>query len=1282
MPDYRHTTRSQKEVFLALTQLEHSHFYNLVDTITITGDFDLERMRRAVRKLSTEVPTLRANQVYHEGDIVSVLRDDELSLAYFDFSKDPTSDNKVKQLITESLEHDFDIQHDLLSHFIIAKQHQNQWLFVEYGSHILLDGWTNALVYNRLVDIYNNVPPDKTLKLGTLDDLITCEQKYINSLHYQKDRAYWRDYCAQLPAPLKLSCDDAPVGQQLRYRGHLDVALVTRLRALAQARKLRMSSLMLTLFGIFLGKLSGQAEFTVGIPVASRLDKQVRLAPGMVSTILPFGFSVPHDATLDEVSRRINHTLRRHLLHQRYHSEEMMRDIPPESRTQALFHTTLNVIAYEQNQCFEGCQVAFQNESNGYTANLAFDLFDRNPDGTLEFGITANGNLYTEATLTRYYERFLLLAERILDAPDASVSRYSLLTDREWQTHRTRAARPARQFETFNAYLARHVRTHPHMIAVKADDETLTYAALGEHAQRLAGVLAQMGVRQDDLVGVMLPRSIDWVICVVALYHLGATYLPLHADLPDERLCYMLDDAHGQVVITRDEERLHAIAPKVKTLSFSHHVPSQGPCIDAATLSPDTGAYMIYTSGSTGQPKGVLVPHEGIVDEFNAMQRACGIQPRDRMLQCSAMSFDVSCLELTLALLSGAGLVIADHSVITGDSARLADFVNHHDITHLFMTPAVLGCHTAQALPPHVTMFLTGEVTPKALLTRFGHCKQLINLYGPSEATVITINPHFSPNNMSLGTVIDTMHAYVLDEQHQLMPPGSYGELYVAGTGLAKGYINKPEMTHERFVPDLFRVDQRMYATGDRVYQDEAGRLFYLGRKDHQVKLRGQRIELGEIRNALLACQGVEEAHVLIEERGTLGQVLVAYIRTPTALPQETLKQQLRRTLPLYMVPNIIHTLHTLPLTPNGKLDMRQLRQHIEEECSDTAPDDVPEANAAEAIVCNIFASVLQCTTPVRPHQDFFMLGGHSLLAFKVIQQIQDAFGVELGVADLMANPTPRGVVAQLSCHQKYDALMPILKLRPGQTDHPHVWCMNIGSGIGWPYAGLLKYFPLEWPVYALQSASLKDRSYAPKSIDEIATDHVTRIRSVQPTGPYHLVGWSFGGQLAHTVATQLQQQGEQVDNLVIIDSYPTQAAALVSHRLNKHDPAMERLVRAILNEDVSHIEDWDAAVNARFNVSNGPNGSLLDTIVEELNTSMALMDSYHPHHYDGDVLFIEGKADELRDASQVPEAWAPHVSGQIYVHQADFLHETLMNTEALECYAPVVAQHLNARMT
>ena len=1285
MPAYRPTTRSQKEVYLALTQLQQPHFYNLVDTTVITGDFDVDRMRYAMRQLSNDLASLRGHVFYHDGDIVCQAGSDHLEIDYIDLSEDQQYEQTTRQLIDSYLHHDFDIKHSTLARFSIIKQPNNHWLFAEYGSHILLDGWTHALVYNRLVNSYNG---EENEAPNTLDDILASEKTYLSGPDYPRDQAYWQAYCEQLPAPLKLAHEEAPAGPQVRTHQILNPALVKRLRALCHTRKLRISSVLLATFGLFFSKQSGQREFSVGLPVAGRIDRKTRTAPGMMSTIVPFGFSIAPDSTLQDIIVSVNRTLRHHLVHQRYHSEEMMRDIPPEQRGNALFCTTLNVLAYEQSKSFKDCQVRFKSVSNGHTTHLAVDLFDRTPDGNIEFNIAANGHLFTAEQIEQYASRFERLLAQVLDAPDEPVSHYSLLSDQERDAHAAYAARPERPFTTFNHYLAHQQRTQPQAVAVVEGDNAVTYDALLQKAHRLAGLLTEQGIRQGDCVGVMIPRSIDWVTCVVALYHLGVTYLPLHADLPDERLRYMLDDANAQLVICRDTARIESLAPGLRTVVFSHEAIDQAAPCAAAAVRPEDGAYLIYTSGSTGKPKGVLVPHEGLVDEFVAMQNACGITAGHRLMQCSAMSFDVSCLEVRLALLSGAALVITDHSVITGDSHALADFITHHGVTHLFMTPAVLGCHSAHAMPAHVTLFLTGEATPKALLERFSHCKQLINLYGPSEATVITINPQFSADNMSLGHVIDTMHVYVLDEQRRLMPPDSTGELFVTGTGLAKGYIGKPSMTAERFVPDLFHPDRMMYATGDRVYMDREGQLFYLGRKDGQIKLRGQRIELGEIRNALLSCPNVEEAHVLIESHGTLGQTLVAYLRAASPVSQEALKQQLRKTLPLYMVPNVIHTLKTLPLTPNGKLDMRRLSQYVEEQQQADATDEEAPANEAESVVCHIFSTVLQLPAPVSPDDDFFMMGGHSLLAFKVIHQVQEAFGVELNVADLMLNPTPRGIVAQLASDQRYDPLMPTLRLRAGSPDCPPIICLHSGLGIGWPYTGFLPYFPLEWPVYALQSASLRDSHYTPESVIQVAQDHLQRIRELQPHGPYHLVGWSMGGHVAYTIAALLQQQGETIASLVLIDSYPAESASRIYTHLQQDNAAAlhqlrERLVSLVFNDDVPPEDDWLSAVDARFNINVARDGHLLDTFVQQLTHSIVMMQHHQPLRYNGDILLIEATAqDELRADNLSPSDWQDYITGEITTQSVPFLHEALLQSKALECYAEVLTDYIAARMT
>lgn len=1246
-----------------------------MDVITIKGALDPARLLSSIEKSGQETSSIYANFAYKNGRIDVVDRDYSNAFELIDVSAREYPMQDAEAIISEYIHNDLDIGKDLLFKFVLIKIDATTWLLAEYCNHILMDGWGHSLVYSRIVDIYNHTDASSAITLGHQQALNECETRYADSPAYIKDRDYWQQYCAELPPPLRMSMEDKPAESLLRFRARLVGPLEQRLRAFADTRQLRLSGLLLALFGIFLGKMSGESRFTVGMPVAARKDKAARNVPGMMANILPLEIVTGPDDTLDDVARHIGRTLRKHLVHQCYRYEDMVRDRAREGTFGALFHMTLNVVAYDQNMAFDGCEVAFQNVANGYTSDLSIDVFDRNADGSLEIGLNANGSLYTQALLAQYYDRFLLMIERVMANAEQPLRDLSLLTDEELQAHMARARRPAPVFNTVTERFAAIVQAHAERTAVSAGDASLTYGVLAQRVAAVAAQLADTGVAQGDRVGVMLPRGLDWIVSLLALYQLGATYLPINRDLPDARIRYMLDDAAVRTVIvdkagatqTLDAQCIEWVMPAMLDGDTMHQ---------PAALTPDTGAYIIYTSGSTGQPKGVLVPHQGIVDEVVAMQKSTRIQPGDRLMQSSAASFDVSCLEVMLGLLSGAHLVIADTQVMAGESARLKDFIATQGITHLFLTPSVLAAHPQDTLPAEVTLILTGEAASKSLLERFAHCQRVLNLYGPSEATIVTINDQFSPYDLSLGTPIDSMRTYVLDPQRRLLPPGTMGELYVAGTGLAQGYLNLPEMTEVRFLPDLFVPGEKMYATGDLVYQTLDGRLIYCRRRDDQVKLRGLRIELGEIRTALLQHPAVEEAHVAVESHPTLGATLIGYVRATSATPHD-LKTHLRQTLPPYMVPSVIHTLDVLPLTPNGKLDKKRLQAQLQDPMAADASAEAAWMTPAEAILCDIFASVLQHEGPVHKDQDFFMLGGHSLLAFKVIERVRQRFDIELSIADLLSHPTPSAIATQLSHHQHTDALAPLLQLRSGEDDAPPIFCMNIGSGIGWPYVGLLPYFPAEWPVYAFQSGSLKDANYNPASIDEVAEHHIERMRSMWPSGPYHVVGWSLGGQIAHKVAAKLQEKGCEVASLVVIDSYPMQSTHMIDRRLEKQDPAVERLVCAIINREVSQDEDWDAAVNAHFNLDAATHGSLLDTLIKEVNRSITMMDIYTPSHYQGDMLFIEGSGDALRDEAQVPEAWASHVSGEIKVEFVDFAHEALMNPEALVHYAPSVTRHI-----
>lgn len=1272
-------TRSQEEVFLAHTQLAHSSFYNLMDVITIKGNLDAERLHRAIAGMMSETDTLGINFTHQNGGVRPVHRADIFLFEERDLRKESNPTAAAHQLIDAFIHEDLDIQRDVLLCFRLFRIADDTWMMAEYCNHIILDGWGHSLIYNRIVELYNQPGSASPTPLGHQADLEACDTRYAGSPTFEKDRTYWADYCNQLADPLRLAYDDRSANELLRFRARLKGPLEERLRALAAERKLRFSSLLLTMFGIFLGKMSGQPRFTVGMPVAARVDKEARNIPTMLANILPMEIVAQPDDTLDDVARHINRTLRRHLLHQCYRYEDMVRDRARQGAPGALFHMTLNVVAYDQDQTFDGCSVSFQNVANGPAEDLGIDVFDRNADGSLEIGFNANGSVYTAELLEQYYDRFLLLAERIAEAPNAPLRTLSLLTDDELASLRERALRPLPPFESINDRFAAVCATHGHQTAVVAEGRQISYATLAQHVDALAYRLAEQGVRQGDRVGVMMPRGIEWVTSLLALYHLGATYLPINPELPTARIRYMVENAQARLVITQHPDVVQDIDANLVafTLPDLSNVKERQP---AATLTPETEAYLIYTSGSTGHPKGVLVPHQGLVDEYIAMQKAAQVTPSAHVMQSSALSFDVSCLEVRLALLSGATLVVADTNVMAGSSDALRQFLTAQHISHLFLTPSVLAAHATHALPDDVTLILTGEATPRATLERFQHCRHVLNLYGPSEATVISINPCFTPQDMSLGRTIDSMRTYVLDPQQQLLPPGTVGELYTAGTGLATGYLGQPDITQKRFIADLFCPDQRMYATGDLVYQTLDGRLLYMGRKDDQVKLRGLRIELEEVRNALLQYPDVEEAHVSIETHPEHGQLLVGYVRANTSIAQNALKASLRRTLPGYMVPSMIHTLDSLPLTANGKLDKRRLRDMLAQQrvTMDTQTDAANDQKitATEAMICDIFASVLKCPSPVAPDQDFFLLGGHSLLGFQVLQQVKAAFGIELNIAEFMEHATPRDVVRMIFSDHQYDSFAPLLCLRPGQPGHTPIFCFHPAGGIGWPYAGLLKYFPSEWPVYVLQSPSLKDSHYQPESLEAIARDYIARMRSVQATGPYHLVGWSFGGHIAHTIGAMLQAEGERVDTLAMVDNYPRPSTKFTADDV----VILGRLAQAVLNKKAEEITDWDADLSNAMGLPKTQQ-KILDMVVREFKTALGLMQNCDIQHFDGDMFFIRAKEDTLRDADQVPAMWAPHISGEVIIKEVGFTHEAIMQTRALPSFAPELTDYIRMRI-
>ncbi|WP_082153017.1 non-ribosomal peptide synthetase [Brenneria goodwinii] len=1262
-------SRSQEEVYLALAKIPHSSFYNLANKIEIHGNLDPTRLENSIRALFHEVDSLRArffmsNEVVKQRIVPSRYYDNwSLPIHYFDSKKD--YEIEIDKCINERINYDVDISQDELLHYELFKITDNHWYLLEMCNHLVLDGWAHSLIYRYLVSNYNNsnIPP-----LGEMQDLINCEINYLAGNERLRDREYWHKYCIDLPNPVRLSPEDRPLTSLLRYRKTLSGPLNQQLRNTAVQLGLRLSSLLLTLFSAYLARMSGKNEFVVGLPVASRQDRKIRNIPGMTANALPLIIRLSEQTTLADLAKSINRQLRKHLIHQRYRYEDLARELNLGSKSQPLFYTTINIVSYDQDETFEGCQVFHKNIADGPAINFGVDIFDRNIDGRLEIGFNANGSVYQEDDLELHYNRFLLLLSRIIDTPEKPLLHLDLLTKIERARYTYLPQHMHHNGVTFNSAFNRQVCATPTAIAIECPAMVLSYSILDNMVNNLSNQLTNQGVTKGDIVAVLLPRNADLVITFIALLRIGAVYLPINDDLPMARIQYILGDAAPRILLYHPEMAQIA-APFVNNIqSIVYCRPSADNNSPFPTQTDiNDNAYIIYTSGSTGLPKGVMVSHRGIANMGISLGKKYGVFPGDRILQFSSLSFDASISEFCIAILNGATLVMEEKGLLL-PGETLASTLFKRNISHLTITPSLLAYHRSEDIPSNITLIFAGESATKKHLIKFSHCKKIYNGYGPTEATICaTVNTQFGPNDMSLGEAIDNVRIYVLDARHNPVPSGAFGELYIAGCGVAKGYINQKKMTDERFLPDIINPQERMYASGDWVYIDANGRIFYQGRKDGQIKLHGLRIETGEIKNTLVEIEGVNDAAVLLRPNAKGDSVLTAYVSAADTLSPQWLKKELRHRLPDYMVPTCIQVVPTLPITLHGKLDTAHLPI-----INQNTPDQQKhqQVNAMLEIVCTIFSKVLSSST-ITADSDFFEQGGHSLLAFRALRKIKDTFGTEISIADFFSSPTPSqllDIIHQCPDNSSFDH---ILSLRP-DGDLPPLFCIHPAGGIGWPYAALLKYLPENQPLYAIQSPVLQQPDYKPQSIDVIAEKYIRSIRSIQPHGAYFLLGWSFGGHIAHKIATQMQRMGEKVNFLAMLDNYPNP-----SSKFTPDDKLIiSRLTRAVLGKNVAQVSNLNGELSKNFGLSQSDD-MLLSMIINDFKNTYSLMKASNFDRYDGDLLFIRASEDNLRDSDQVPDNWRPYVTRKITVHEVTATHEEIMRSDTLKTYAPFLVEAL-----
>ncbi|MEV7770270.1 amino acid adenylation domain-containing protein [Kitasatospora sp. NPDC086791] len=1279
---------AQRRLWLIDRMEGPSALYNVPLALRLTGELDAAALEAALNDVVTRHESLRTLVAEADGEPYQRIRPAgraRVTVEVLPAGTDPR----------DCAERPFDLAADLPVRAHLIPAGPDEHLLVLVLHHIAGDGWSMGPLLRDLTEAYTHrlggeSPTWEPLPVQYADYALW--QRALLGDEADPDSpaarqlAYWRATLADLPEELTLPAD-RPRRADSGHRGDrvartLGADLHRALAALSREHRVTLFMTLQAALAALLTRLGAGTDVPIGSVVAGRSDESLDDLVGFFVNTLVLRTDTSGDPTFAELLARVRETDLGAYAHQDVPFDRLVEELNP-ARSLARHPLFQVMLVLQSNEDADLELPGLRAGALPATTGVAkFDLsaileesFDPagEPAG-IDFAIDFATDLFDRETVEALARRFERLLTAVTSRPELRIGAVDLLAADERAELVTGGYTPLGEAPLVPAAFEALAATTPDAVALVCGSDTLTFAELNARANTLAHRLIAAGIGPDTVVALALPRSAEAVVALLAVLKAGGAYLPLDAGYPADRTAATLADATPGLVLTDDRWARPDLLAGLPLMDVHADAtgPATGPATDPAPrASAQHAAYVIHTSGSTGRPKGVVVPHDSIAARLVAHRaRLTEGHGRRRVALVTSLCFDGS-WEGLLWLLSGHELHLVGDDV-RSDAGALVRYVRRERVDALCVTPSFAEQLIEAGLlddPAPAVLVLGGEAVGRRLWTRVREAPATAghNLYGPTEAALYALGrPIDTAPTPGLGSVVPGSRAYVLDERLAPVPPGVPGELYLAGAGLARGYLGRPGQTAERFVADPFVPGARMYRTGDLVRRTRDGGTDYLGRTDHQVKIRGFRIEPGEIEHVLTRHPLVTAAAVLPHEHPTAGTRLVAYVAAEDGLDPAELRSLAAGSLPGYMVPVAVVPLAALPLTGTGKLDRAALPEPDFGQFTGGRPARTPQ----ERELCALFAQALGLDT-VGIDDDFFDLGGHSLLATGLLAGIRATLGVDLGMRTLFEAPTVAALARRLDTgrpEQPRDALDVLLPLRTGGSRAP-LFCVHPAAGISWVYSGLLRHLD-DRPVYGLQARGL--RGGAPASVAEMAEDYVRQIRSVRPTGPYHLLGWSFGAVVAQEMAVRLQAEGETVGVLALLDGLPVTAA----------DADVEAGAGEPLDEPADALAEL--LLSLGYDPADGRGQAELTAVLGEAAAELPevfarhrkLMAEHVPGRYRGDAVYVGATLDKPADWPH-ERSWRPYLDGRIEPHRLACAHGELTRPEPLARIAAVLVEKL-----
>ncbi|WAL51075.1 enterobactin non-ribosomal peptide synthetase EntF [Klebsiella variicola subsp. tropica] len=1165
----------------------------------------------------------------------------------------------------------------------------DRWYWYQRYHHLLVDGFSFPAITRQIAAIYRawqrgEATPESPFT--PFAEVVDEYQRYAGSEAWQRDKAFWQAQRQALPAPASLSA--APLGGRAAgsdiWRMKLEMNADAFRRLAGHAPQCQPADLALALTTLWLGRLCNRMDYAAGFIFMRRMGSAALTSTGPVLNVLPLAVHIDAQETLADLAMRLAAQLKKMRRHQRYDAEQIVRDSGKAAGDEPLFGPVLNVKVFDYQLDIDGVQAVTHTLATGPVNDLELALF---PDetGGLSLEILANKARYDEAELRRHVARLTALLAQFAADPALRCGEAEMLSADELArlaaVNDTAVPLPA---TTLSALVADQARKTPDAPALADARWQFSYREMRQQVVALAQLLRQRGVKPGDSVAVALPRSVFLTLALHGIVEAGAAWLPLDTGYPDDRLRMMLEDARPSLLITSEDQLARfSDIPGLESLCYQQPL-AAGDDAPLALSKPDHTAYIIFTSGSTGRPKGVMVGQTAIVNRLLWMQDRYPLSADDVVAQKTPCSFDVSVWEFWWPFIAGAQLVMAEPEAHR-DPQAMQQFFAHYGVTTTHFVPSMLAAFVASLDADSVAacrtlrrVFCSGEALPTELCREWERLTgaPLHNLYGPTEAAVdVSWYPACGPelaavtgSSVPIGWPVWNTGLRILDAAMRPVPPGVAGDLYLTGIQLAQGYLGRPDLTASRFIADPFAPGERMYRTGDVARWLTNGAVEYLGRSDDQLKIRGQRIELGEIDRVMSALPDVAQAvsHACVfNQAAAIGgdaRQLVGYLVSDSGLPLDTaaLKARLTEQLPPHMVPVVLMQLADLPLSANGKLDRKALPlPTLGGERSGRPPEP-----GMETLVAAAFSQLLGCEVN-DIDADFFALGGHSLLAMRLAAQLSRQLARQVTPGQVMVASTVGKLSALLAADLSDEqarrlGLDTLLPLR--ESDGPTLFCFHPASGFAWQFSVLARYLSPRWSITGIQSPRPQGPMVTATSLDEVCEHHLRTLLAQQPHGPYYLFGYSLGGTLAQGIAARLRQRGEAVAFLGLLDTWPPETQNWAEKEANGLDPE-------VLAEIDREREAFLAAQQGQAS------GELFSAIEGNYADAVRLLTTAHSAKFDGKAtLFV---AEKTRQAGMDPQVvWGPWV-GELEVFSQNCAHVDIISPQAFEAIGPVVREIL-----